>query len=164
MKLVGYIFFYIIFIILESLSSLTSIFPIKFDLLIPSVVFSVSSGGVISLFFTVIFGLITGLSQGFVWININLALLVYLLVSTLKNTFHIYSKQFIFILTTSILSIKFMLLFSSNFKGLIIDKNIVFYFVNYVLLNGVLSFYIISFANYLNFLLRKKYEKNTYNT
>ncbi|MCX7990819.1 MAG: hypothetical protein N2999_02100 [Proteobacteria bacterium] len=156
MKFIGYVFFYIFFIILESLSYFSSYFLIKFDILIPATIFSVTYGGISSVFFTVFFALLTGLSQGFVLININFALLVYLLVSLFKNTFHINSKPFLLIITTSMLFIKALLLFFLNSKDIKIDQNVFLYILIYALSGGVVSFYLIKLVNYLSFAVAKK--------
>lgn len=162
MKFIGYFVFYLIFILLESFGSFIFSLPIKFDILMPAVIYSVSLGSISAIFFVVLFGLITGLSQGYVWVNINIALLIYLLVNMLKNTFHISSKHFIFLLTISTLFMKSLLLFSFKLKVVSLDKNALFFILTYVLVNGLLSFYLINMANHLSILI-KKYEKNTYN-
>lgn len=149
MRLIAYLFFYLFFIFLESISFLTSSFLIKFDILIPVIIYSVTLGSLGSFFFSVFFALITGLSQGFIMININFALLMYFLISACKKTFQISSKEFMIISTTLLLFCKAFFLFLFNSKSIKIDLYAFSHILIFSLVNGLLSFYIYSLARYL---------------
>lgn len=163
MNYIGYFLFYLIFLFLETFGWSISSIPIKFDIMIPAVIFSVTCGGILSIFFTVFFSLITGLSQGFVLLNINFALIVYLFIQLAKNTFNISSKYFVFSLSSVTLFIKFFLFLLSKTKNLNLEMNFFYQLFFYVCINGFLSSYLFEFVRKLTTIINK-YEKNSYNT
>ncbi len=163
MKLNAYLIFYILFIFLEFLSFLYPQLLIKFDILIPVAIYSIDENmGLMGLLMTLLFSVITGISQGFVLSNIYFALFCYLVILYLRNKLIIRSKRFIFIFSLIALTTKCVLIIFLNKKTITLYPGIPYIISIFILVNSLLSYYILSFVTISSKFINKFYEKNTY--
>ncbi len=163
MKLTGYIIFYLIFIVAEFLSFLYPQLLIKFDIMIPLIIYTINEDtGVKGILMILIFSAITGLSQGYLIFNISFSFLLFMVLLYLKNKLIIWSKKFILPFSLIGLTIKALLISILHRKAMVVHQTIPYLSAVFILTNGLLSNYIFSFVTVTSKFTARFYEKNTY--